>query len=559
MPLVTRSRRLFASVAVAFTLSAFSGSAAARPLTGEEKMRDFEQLISLMKSGYGPLDYKRETQGIDIDALRVRYLPDVTATKTNLEFYYLVNRFVAEFKDSHFSARVPTDYRVSLGFATDLVGDKVLIESVNRDVLPEASFPYDRGDELVSIGGRPVAEAMAEIERYLGLGYQGTTHRLAAMSLPSRSARAMPVVDGAVTVEIRKKDSDSVSTADLTWKTAGVRPVDDEVFEPRDLISRSRRPGMSASGRVDAFDLSIRDLYADLFGEDAESSYRCSGKTRIKVPEGATIIMETPFVAYYHPHPADPTVNVGYLRIPHYSPDMDAPAGDEDPTATRFAQYEYAVSVLEKNTAGLIIDQDHNCGGSVFYLEDVVGLFAASTYDQMQFELLATKAEMLSFKEWVDMIDPHTLLHTDVKETYDLVKASWEQGGSRLTPKIGIRGRRALQPHTVRYTKPVLMLIDELSGSGGDAFPALMQGIGRAKLIGQRTMGAGGHVEEVGPLYFSGETLRLTKSLFYRPDGVPVENNGAVPDFEYAPTAADFAGEYADYQAFYLEKLREML
>ena len=103
------------------------------------------------------------------------------------------------------------------------------------------------------------------------------------------------------------------------------------------------------------------------------------------------------------------------------------------------------------------------------------------------------------------------------------------------------------------------MLVDEMSGSGGDAFPSLLQGYGRAKLLGTRTMGAGGHVEVQPALYFSQLGTRMTKSLFYRPDGVPVENNGAVPDIAYAITRDDFMYGYRDYQRFYLAKILELV
>ncbi len=99
------------------------------------------------------------------------------------------------------------------------------------------------------------------------------------------------------------------------------------------------------------------------------------------------------------------------------------------------------------------------------------------------------------------------------------------------------------------------MLIDEMSGSGGDAFPSLMKGYGRATLVGTRTMGLGGHVEEQPNLTYSQLSWRTTKSLFYRPDGVAVENNGAVPDYPYTITREDFMYEYADYQKFYLNVL----
>jgi C-terminal processing protease CtpA/Prc len=138
------------------------------------------------------------------------------------------------------------------------------------------------------------------------------------------------------------------------------------------------------------------------------------------------------------------------------------------------------------------------------------------------------------------------------------VRRAWAKG-DRLAPKTTFHNNRELQPNGIRYTKPILMLVDEMSGSGGDAFPAMLQGMQRAKLMGVRTMGAGGHVQAAPGLNYSSNRLNLTKSLFYRPDGVAVENNGAVPDIAYQPTRDDFLYKYKNYQNRYLEELEKLI
>jgi hypothetical protein len=67
------------------------------------------------------------------------------------------------------------------------------------------------------------------------------------------------------------------------------------------------------------------------------------------------------------------------------------------------------------------------------------------------------------------------------------------------------------------------------------------------------------HVVEQPPLFYSRIQARMTKSLFFRPDGVAVENNGAVPDIGYTITRDDFMYGYKNYQKFYLEKLLELI
>ncbi|HTV19963.1 MAG TPA: S41 family peptidase, partial [Polyangiaceae bacterium] len=108
------------------------------------------------------------------------------------------------------------------------------------------------------------------------------------------------------------------------------------------------------------------------------------------------------------------------------------------------------------------------------------------------------------------------------------------------------------------WTKPRLVLIDELAGSCGDAFPMLIKANHTAPLFGRRTMGLGGNVEAFGPLTNSLATLSLTRGTFtshqddetYVP-GDFVENNGVQPDIEHVITAADFRTGFVDYMAHF--------
>jgi len=307
--------------------------------------------------------------------------------------------------------------------------------------------------------------------------------------------------------------------------------------------------GMESSNRSKFDLLSTHDLWQEFRGPVAESSYLCNPGTRIAIPADATIIMEEPFVAYYHPTAKG---NVGYLRIPDYYPQK---AGTEEfEYALRFAQYEYAVETLEKNTVGLIIDQDHNCGGSISYLHQIASLFMREPFETQRFRLLANKEMLLDYGNEADMASPYTMEYRYGMDILNVIKKAWD-AGDRMTELTPIWGPPTTLPNPIHYTKPIVMLMDEMSGSGGDAFPAMLGGLGRATLLGTRTMGAGGNVVEAGPLNYSRIGMRITKSLFYRPDGIPVENNGAVPHIPYTITREDFVGEYKNYQAFYLNKL----
>ncbi len=515
--------------AIAIFASSFAHS---RTLTPEEKKADFEQLASIIKSQYGPYEYKKALLKLDVDAMAAQYAKEAE-TMSNMAFYHSINRFVAAFQDSHFRSSVQTNYLSSLGFVADRINGAVLIDRLIPELLTPDVFPFERGDEIVEFNGKPVAETLEEIASYLPSGYKETGLRMAATYLGHRPASALPPQKGFAILTIRRGTSDILEKIKLPWYGAGQL---DEDADP--LLAWSL-------AKPDFSKLSVEDVFENL--PKGEQAFRCQGTTRTAIPRGAVLLTATPFVAYYHPTPKG---NIGYLRIPHYS------WGEQE--EVRFQQYEYVVSELEKNTVGLIIDQDHNCGGSVFFLERMVGLFATKPYQGLNFQFLASRAEYLTFKTWVDAESRFTLQGRDWLGVVDLVRRAWANG-DRLAPKTTFHNNRELQPNGIRYTKPILMLVDEMSGSGGDAFPAMLQGMQRAKLMGVRTMGAGGHVQAAPGLNYSSNKLNLTKSLFYRPDGVAVENNGAVPDIAYQPTRDDFLYKYKNYQKRYLEELEKLI
>jgi hypothetical protein len=519
-----------------------TGQAFARDLTVEQKLADLTQMVDIIKTGYGPLEYKKVNYGIDVDKLQDKYATLIKATKNNSEFYYLMVKFVAEFNDSHFGASVPTDHYGRVHFDTDLVEGKVLIDTVNREKLSEEKFPFEKGDQIISVNGMPIAKYLDTIIPYMGQGTKLTAKRKAAQLVTIRPGSKMPVWDGKVTFEIRKGTSEFIEKVELEWELKGT-PLDEYI------PSKTEDKNLMGYMPID-YDMLALDNNPLL-----ERKFRCSGDTRVAIPEDATVIMKKPFVAYYHPTDKG---NIGYLRLPHYSP------REKDPTVNavelRFAQYRFAVSELEKNTVGLIIDQDHNCGGSVSYLHNILGLFANKKFKATDFELLATKASYLNFMGWLKKMNKHTREYVSLKKVADLVKDTWLNTNNFLTAKTSILGTEEFYPNPeVNYTHPIIVLIDELSGSGGDAFPAMMQGMGRAKLLGTRTMGAGGHVVSTPPLGFSGINVRMTKSLFYHPNDIAIENNGATPDIKYTHTRDDFMYEYRGYQKFYLNELFKLI
>ncbi|MBC7458280.1 MAG: PDZ domain-containing protein [Bdellovibrionaceae bacterium] len=511
--------------------------------TVEEKTLDFQQLIGRIKSSYGPLQYKKDVMKIDIDQLQASYLRRIQESKNNEEFYYLINQFVAEFKDSHFGAQIPTTRNSLLPFFVELVQGKILVEGVNPDLMKAEDFSLKKGDEIVSIDGVSVNDLTKSFLPYVNAGSERTRKRIATWLITTRRAAAVPMVDGDTVITLNPYDKSAQRAVTFKWLHQG-----EEMPESLQL-SLDRSTAFTATSFLQ--DMSVEKSIDNLVGDTpAERRFRCSGDTRIDIPEGATIISKKPFVSYYW---STPKGNIGYVRLPHYSPSDTTPWATS-PYQAFFLRYERTIAILEKNTVGMIIDQDHNCGGSVDLVNQMVGLFMDKPFHPFYFRLVANKENYLEYKKLTAAIDPLASWFDSMTAVTNVVKDSWLKG-ERLTPFVTLDGIEWLQPNLIHYTKPVVMLIDEISGSGGDAFPAMMQGYGRAKLLGVTTMGAGGHVTQNAPLNYSQITVSMTRSMFFRPDGVPIENNGAVPDYPYEITVDDFMNGYRGLRDFYTGKL----
>ena len=88
-------------------------------------------------------------------------------------------------------------------------------------------------------------------------------------------------------------------------------------------------------------------------------------------------------------------------------------------------------------------------------------------------------------------------------------------------------------------------MINEFDFSGGDATPATLQDYGRVKLIGVRTAGAGGSVEEFRNTITSDYKFHMTTSLMYRKNGTYVENYGVTPDLPLELSKSDYTNGFS--------------
>ncbi|MCA9052693.1 MAG: S41 family peptidase [Planctomycetaceae bacterium] len=88
---------------------------------------------------------------------------------------------------------------------------------------------------------------------------------------------------------------------------------------------------------------------------------------------------------------------------------------------------------------------------------------------------------------------------------------------------------RILSPHaTVRYTKPVAVLIGPKCVSSGEGMALMLKTLPHAKLFGQSTRGASGNPRPIG--LPNGVAVHYSTWISLTPDDRPIEGIGVVPD-----------------------------
>ena len=212
----------------------------------------------------------------------------------------------------------------------------------------------------------------------------------------------------------------------------------------------------------------------------------------------------------------------------------------------------------------LVVDDTENPGGAVTYAQGLASLLITKPIPSL---VQRQHADLRWISQYVGIANqlraipgaPPELGDTFVSRSQTVEKArDANQWLSDFLPVSGrntgntadfasddLTGANMLNPHPeVNWSKPLLVLHDELSGSCGDFFPDLLQNAG-IKTFGARTMGLGGSVEQVATLPNSGALLSLTRGMGGPYNADPsqiklIENEGVTPSIPQVVTKADF-------------------
>lgn len=282
------------------------------------------------------------------------------------------------------------------------------------------------------------------------------------------------------------------------------------------------------------------------------------------LPPLGTITWQAPssdFSSYIYLNPQGR--RIGYTKVTDFSPFIDS----------NINEWIRDLKYIQKHGDALVIDLTNNPGGYVFYMYALLSTLSSTPLKLPVERKTIIQEDLYRFLNMLKVFS-HNKTPSDLLLGYQItpdVKRQithhvhqlfdiWSEGYA-FTPPMHLLGIDKIMPHTdFQFTKPIVVLIDELDFSCGDLFPAILQDNKRALLFGQKTAGAGGTVISFDTWSrFGIKSYSLTQSLVYRHGGQPIENYGVTPDVVYEITEKDLTEDYRGYVDALNETMQQLL
>jgi len=519
----------------------FSTGLSTAQLTSDQKVADFQYLASLYAKNYGPYEWKRDA--IKFDLLDIGpWVAKVSATKTDLEFFDVMSEYVAGLNDAHDGYSLPSNFVARLNFSVDVYEGQLLVDFINRARLPAAEFPFLTGYELVSIDGVDAQRIVDRYLRYSVAANEKSTRRFAAELVTTRPQQVIPTapeVPEISTVVFRRPDG-TLESHRIPWSRSGLP-----------LTAIGRYPGASTAARHEEREEEpeylqvLRRLQNCRLPDRAVLNFGARPPVFVNaMGAGFTRRLGAGADVFYSGVFAVGSYKIGYIRIPDFGP-LDTLAA-----LTQFAQ---EIAFFQANTDGLVVDVMRNPGGSVGYTNQLLSMVIPYKWNSVGFEVRATSNWVLqissAFESAKAQMAPDYIVALLGELKKQIVAANSEFRGRTgpiplddvtidRDPAMDARGAM------IAYRKPLMLLVDEMTASGGDYFAATIQDNKRGPLFGWRTMGAGGNVTGWNAGSYSQGFTTLTESLMSRGQDVMVPDFPLTRYVENVGVQPDIASDY---------------
>src|SRR5205807_8724453 len=121
----------------------------------------------------------------------------------------------------------------------DIYDGALLIDTINRTLLPAARYPFAIGDELVSIDGEDAQVLTDKLAKYVPQGNPRAARRQGAQRLTSRSQSRFPHAPdlGDSARVVIKRQSGAMETYTIPWVKTGTPLVVGPVASPKSMAN----------------------------------------------------------------------------------------------------------------------------------------------------------------------------------------------------------------------------------------------------------------------------------------------------------------------------------
>jgi len=509
-------------------------------MTTEQRLIDFQHLAGIFAQNYGPYEFKRDVIGFDLYKLQP-WVDRIRAAKSDIEYYEIQGEYVASLKDSHTAVFSPATFVANIQLDADIYDGKPIIDVIHRDVFPAAEYPFEIGDEIVSLDGKPVGFWLTELTRGMAFANERATRRLAATYLFFRSQRVYPrapEVGRTLRLEVRRAATGNLETYELEWEKTGfpigsVGPVPTPAARVQNgadspVLNHYGLP-MGTAPLLEALQTKkwsgVERGFARMRGIGARNPY-------FTLPNGfqnrlGSRAADFHFSGIYNAGGK----RIGYLRFPSFSPANEFSALNE---------LAGEIAFLNENTDGLVLDLTRNPGGGC-YAEDALDYLIPYPYQVLGDQLrvsrsVLTQAETqfaqlqgLGLPE--ELIAQFRLMLANLRSAFNASRGLTEPlpGCSLTLERDTARNRFG---DIVAYLKPVVVLTDEFSISFADYAAAILQEAGRGPLFGFRTNGAGGAVYPTDAGFYSESSASVTWTIAARNRYIGTDDYGTTNRLE---------------------------
>lgn len=561
-------------------LALLLGAPAAEALdTKVRQIAAMEAILAELEVHYGMMEFKEKMFGVTLDGLRKKYTSLIRSAKTleeheklvpvqkrrilpPVEFKQLMIGMIAELRDGHVSLSRLSHDGWGVGLSTAMIDGRLYVTGLNKDLLVGNASVQEiqLGDEVVELNGVSVQELAKRQMIYSQYATYESRLMDALEHLLLRAHANYRAVKEGEEAELTLRRDGKTFKSHLTWlglkrfielrsryhqhfDLTRVKAAQEEVAVPfgmTGVVSSYFRQGLMAANVPPGAIIDIGKLYNSELMADAQ---KAGG---FQKPAGANgqskVSPVTRLQAYIIRYE---NKNIGVLRVPSYS----APN-----IKNEIMWVAEILRRLENSVDVLVLDVLSNAGGSVHMGTRLLSMLAGEdSLRSIQSNTRLTETLLYIHGDSDAPTDPETgkpynygedrvgqIAYEEWQEKYDRGER-WSGMQPSFSNVLTRSGAGVILPDiNVRFTKPLLVLNDNRSASGGDFIPAILQTNRRALVMGETSKGLGGPVyRKIDSMPGSEMAFRCTMAYCERADGVPIENIGVVPNLHRAVEVRD--------------------